>query len=728
MLLPIPIQYRPRSFPYILAIPCFLFFFQKSFSQKITTVAGTGRNGAWSNGGPALQASVPYPVGVCTDAAGNLYITTSETVRKVAATSGIITPFAGSGAYGYSGDGGTATEASMKSPVAVCTDLKGNFFIAEYNGHRVRKVLPSGVITTVAGTGTAGYNGDGGPATTAQLSSPRSLATDVAGNLYIADFHNNRIRRVDAGTGIITTVAGTGISMSNGDGGTAPTACITAPSAVCVDKDGNVFFTEANLNLSCRVRKIEAGSGVISTVAGNGAAGFSGDGGAAVQARLFLPTGLAVDEKNNLFIAEHNGFRIRKADAATGVITTITGNGTPGFCCDGAPAVNALISNPLGLAIDTAGYLYVADNNNHRIRRIETRFSCTAPPLTITTPSALFCYNAAPQFTVSLSGTLTNPVYQWKINGVAYGGNEASVSLPAGIGDVISCEITGTNACGETTRTESNRINILSNPGYNQGPEVTIHADKQIICAGTNVNFTATNVSESANPVFQWLVNGSPAGGNSPVFSTTSLADGDKVECIMTVPHCGSNGGTTKDYSNAITIKVDAVPMIQFSPANVITEPGGQVQLRPDVQGTIMLNHWTPPLLLVDPALLSPTTKPLNNTTTFQLRVQTAAGCEATASVTVTVYSGLFIPNAFTPNSNGKNNVFRIPPTAAFALKDFTVFDRWGTVVFSTNDLSKGWDGKKGGINASADTYVYTIRGEDNKGPVFLKGTVQLIR
>jgi gliding motility-associated-like protein len=359
---------------------------------------------------------------------------------------------------------------------------------------------------------------------------------------------------------------------------------------------------------------------------------------------------------------------------------------------------------------------------------LETKLSCTAPTLTINATSALFCFNASPQFTATVSGVVVNPVFQWKVNNIPYGGNESSATIPARIGDVIRCEISGTTPCGENINSSSNSITIQSNPGYNQGPEVTIAADKQTICSGTNATFTATNRSESASPVFQWLLNGAPAGTNSPAFSSATLADGDKVECLMTVPHCGSNGGTTKDFSDAITMKVDAVPVIQFDPATVIIEPGMAAQLKAVVQGTAVSHKWTPAELLTDPGSFSPTTKPLTSTTTFELQVQTSAGCKAVSAITVTVYGGLFMPTAFTPNGDGKNDVFRIPSTAAFTLKEFLVFDRWGNKVFFTTDSTRGWDGKKGGIAAVADTYVYVVRGKDNKGPLFLKGTVQLLR
>ena len=257
----------------------------------ITTVTGDGGGGYGGDGGPATGAGLTWPAGSTMDAAGNLYIAdqNNSRVRKVD-PNGIITTVAGNGTPGYSGDGGVASSAELNDPSDVATDSSGNLYIVEYLGARVRKVSPGGIITTVAGNGTSGYSGDGGPATSAELSGPIGIAVDSAGNLYIADQYNNRIRMVNL-NGTIVTVAGNGTSGFSGDGGAATGAKLNYPATIALDSSGSLYIADTN---NSRVRKVSA-SGVISTVAGNGGFGYSGDGGAATIAELNNPAGLAMD-------------------------------------------------------------------------------------------------------------------------------------------------------------------------------------------------------------------------------------------------------------------------------------------------------------------------------------------------------------------------------------------------------------------------------------------------
>ena len=230
--------------------------------------------------------------------------------------------------------------------------------------HRIRKVGATGVISTVAGNGTRGYRGDGGPAVAARLRLPTGVALDESGNLYIADTSNHRIRKVDS-AGVITTVAGDGTQGFGGDSGAATAAQLNDPYGVALDGSGNLYIADTDNE---RIRKVDA-SGVISTVAGDGTYDFSGDGGSAVAARLNVPEGVALDESGNLYIADTYNERIRKVDAS-GVISTVAGNGTSGFGGDGGPAVAAQLNSPSGVALDGAGNLYVADTYNHRIRKV----------------------------------------------------------------------------------------------------------------------------------------------------------------------------------------------------------------------------------------------------------------------------------------------------------------------------------------------------------------------
>ena len=289
------------------------------------------------------------------DGSGNLYIADlgNHRIRKVDAA-GVISTVAGDGTWGSSGDGGPATAAQLRRPYDVALDGAGNLYIADEFNRRIRKVDAAGVITTVAGDGTEGFGGDGGPATAARLDSPSGVALDGDGNLYIADRGNNRIRKVRSG--VITTVAGDGTYGYSGDGGPATAALLNGPTDVAVDGAGNLYIADHDND---RIRKVDP-AGVITTVAGDGTEGYGGDGGAATAAQLHWPRGVALDGAGNLYIADTSNHRIRKVDAA-GVISTVAGGGYGG---DGGPAVAALLNGPTDVAPDGAGNLYIADTSN----------------------------------------------------------------------------------------------------------------------------------------------------------------------------------------------------------------------------------------------------------------------------------------------------------------------------------------------------------------------------
>jgi sugar lactone lactonase YvrE len=337
-------------------------------SGVITTVAGNGTQGFSGDGGQAASARFHLPTAVAVDSMGNLFIADSSNsrVRKVT-PGGVISTVAGNGTPGFSGDGGQATSAQLGEPVGVAMDNGGNLLIADYINHLVLKVTPTGVISTIAGNGTPGLSGDGGPATSAQLNGPWSVAVDAAGNVFIADLVNHRIRKVTVG-GVISTVAGTGTMGFSGDGGQATSALLDCPAGVAVDAAGNLFIVDYGNN---RVRKVTPG-GIISTVAGIGLAGFRGDGGPATLAQIYGPSSLAIDAAGNLFITDHNNNRIRRI-TPQGVISTVAGNGTPGFSGDGGLATSAQLNFPMGIAIDATGNMFVADYDNNRIRKVTSQ-------------------------------------------------------------------------------------------------------------------------------------------------------------------------------------------------------------------------------------------------------------------------------------------------------------------------------------------------------------------
>ena len=342
----------------------------------IETVAG---NADVADGGAATAAQLGSPTSVAVDSDNNIYIADANNhrIRKVDATTGNISTVAGTGTPGYGGDRGPATAAQINAPRDVAVDGDGNIYIADTNNRRIRKVTAStGVITTVAGDGTSGADGDNGPATAAQLKQPWSVALDSDGNIYIADRTNFRIRKVTVSTGVITTVAGTVGGTYGGDGGQATaTALGGSLNGVAVDSDGNIYIAiQQN-----RILKVTVSTGVITTVAGTGAAGYAGDGGQATAStvRISFPFGLSVDGSNNIYITDTYNNRIRKVDAAgvnAGVISTVAGSsGTPGDSGDGGAATSATMYYPQGsVAVDSAGNLYIADTFNGRVRKVDT--------------------------------------------------------------------------------------------------------------------------------------------------------------------------------------------------------------------------------------------------------------------------------------------------------------------------------------------------------------------
>ena len=263
-----------------------------------------------------------------------------------------ISTVAGNGNAGDSGDGGPATSAELNGPRGVTEDIFGTLYIAEFYGQRVRKVTPSGVITTLAGNGTAGYSGDGGMATSAELNGPYRVTVDLAGNVYIPDSSNSRIRKV-APNGTITTIVGNGQSGYSGDGGPATDAALNYPEAVAFDSAGNYYVADEAGNV---VRKVDT-NGIITTAVGTGVPGYSGDGGPAASAELDGPVGVAVNAADDLYISDQENNVIRKV--TNGVITTIAGTGVFGFAGDSGPAINAEFAYPASIGLDAAGNLYI---------------------------------------------------------------------------------------------------------------------------------------------------------------------------------------------------------------------------------------------------------------------------------------------------------------------------------------------------------------------------------
>jgi trimeric autotransporter adhesin len=377
----------------------------------ITTVAGNGGKVSSGDGGKATSARLNDPQSVAVDALGNIYIVDefSHRIRMISGINGLITTVAGTGEVGYSGDGGQAMSARLNFPKGVAVDASGNIYIVDTANHCIRKVTKStGVITTVAGGGDYDFDNvhDGGQATSAVLASPLGVTLDASGNVYITDTKHFRIRMVTKSTGVITTVAGNGTAGYFGDGGQATSSKLSFPYGIAVDASGNIYIAD---QYNHRIRMIT--NGVITTVAGTGEVGYSGDGGLATSANISYPCGIALDASGNLYMTLRgsNGNRVRKVTKSTGVITTVAGNGTAGYFGDGGQATSAKLNSPGGVAVDASGNVYIADTLNYRIRTFAANELPTSAPSTVpisTPPPSTVPISTPPPSTAPISSPL----------------------------------------------------------------------------------------------------------------------------------------------------------------------------------------------------------------------------------------------------------------------------------------------------------------------------------
>ena len=343
----------------------------------ITTAAGTGERGFAGDGGPATAALLNGPFDIAFDRDGNLYFsdTFNHRIRRVDAATGIISTIAGNGEAGYSGDGGPAIEAALNEPYGVVVDRAGNVYTADRLNRRVRRIAArSGIITSLVGTGEAAYGGDGGPASRAGLTEPNGLAFDAdERRLYIADVADHRVRVVDLAAGVtgrdpvIETFAGTGMAEHGGDGGPAREARIFGARAVKLAADGTVYILERQ---GSSLRAVDPETGIIATIAGTTGRGYSGDGGPALAAVFDAPKEMAIDRDGSLLIVDTENHAIRRIDRASGIVTTIAG-GRKGPHGDGGPATEAGLDRPHGAVVGPDGAIYIGDTNNHRVRKVE---------------------------------------------------------------------------------------------------------------------------------------------------------------------------------------------------------------------------------------------------------------------------------------------------------------------------------------------------------------------
>ena len=567
----------------------------------ISTVAGTGATGYTGDNGPATSATFSGVYAVAIDYAGNEYIDdyNNNVFRKVTAATGIVTTFAGNGTQGYTGDNFPATSAELNIDWGAGTDGAGNVFIADTNNNVIREVnAVTGIITTVAGTccasggeGLQGYNGDNIPATSAELFLPEGVATDSSGNIYIADYGNNRVREVNVATGVITTVAGNGYGNGahgtggyTGDNGPATSAELTGPSAVALDAGGNIFIADFFNNV---VRKVTVATGIITTVAGDGTHGDTGDNGPATSAELGSPIGVAVDAAGDLYIDGYGtaGGSIRKVDAATGIITTVAGggNGCTGqtdSIGDGCGATSAIVGAQ-NLAVDGAGNLYIADGTNNRVRKVSlTTAPIIFPQTAVNSNSAALTFKVANIGTAPLNLSAITPSTNFNVDSgtttcstsdaVAAGGScVIGVVFSPTAGGALTGTLTLTdnalNVAGTTQQVVLNgTIGTVAN---NPVPTITT-----LLPTGTTAGSGAFTLTVNGSG----FINGSVVNFNGTPKATTYVSATQVTAAILatdvasvgtpavTVTNPAPGGGT----SNAVTFNVTAA---QTTPTVTVT-------------------------------------------------------------------------------------------------------------------------------------------------------------
>lgn len=698
-------------------------------SQTITTVAGVvGSPGYVGDAGKATDARFNNPRAVATDNDGNLYIADmrNHVIRKVN-PNGIINTVAGNGTAGNSGVGGPATAGQLAQPTGMTIDNDGNIYIADYNSSVIKKVTTSGIMTIFAGNGTEGFSGDGGPASQAKLYRPTAVAVDKEGNVFISDASNKVIRKVTK-AGVITTIAGVpGRAGYAGDGGPATKALLTQPAGIAVDYSGNVYIADPSNSV---IRKVNP-AGIITTFAGTGTAGYSGDNGPATKAQFQIgsPQGLAVDPAGNVYASDYQNHAIRKI-SNKGIITTIAGTGAPDYAGDGGPAILAKIWYPIGIATDIAGNVFITDSYNNTIREIVS--SCTAP-----TPSfelqpvgKTVCKGGNTTFTVTANNADN---YQWQLlqangewldvtDGASYSGATTNTLTVNGVAATLNnarFRCMANNACRTLF---SNTAQLTVSGGAT--PTLAIAPALNGMCIGTAATFTVKVANGGTAPAYKWVVNGNDAGSTSPIYANANLVNGDKVSCVLT-SSAGCAGGAIT--SNIIEVKMGTAPEVKTNTEIKIFE-GFSAKLTATSSDQIAGYSWTPAKGVTAANTANPIVKPAK-TTTYKVTGVNASGCAGTAEVTVTVLKRIAMLKIFTPNGDGNNDVFRIPEVdPAFTMGTFTVLDAAKKVVFQTSDINKGWDGNIKGVKAPKGIYSYSIAGTLQTGKVTVKGTVQLVR
>jgi gliding motility-associated-like protein len=588
------------------------------------------------NGSGTAGSQTIFPKDIYLDKNGSIYVLGIGDVKRFPAGS----TSASNGVIVAGGNGQGNGANQFDDPIGFFIDDAGNIYVADAHNNRIQKWAPGAANgITVAGDFAAG-------AAANQLSNPTCVLLDANGNIYVGDQGNDRIQQFAPGSLVGVTVAG-----GNGTGSAANQ--FYGIQKIAMDGGGNIYVADFGNN---RVQRFPAGS----TSATNGVTIAGGHGAGTAANQFDFPDGLYVDTQGNVYVTDEINERVQEwAPGSTAGVTVAGGNG------QGA-GINQF-DQPRGIYVDGEGAIYIADSFNDRVQKWSKRFGIDT----------------------------------------AYFPSEPGVYM-AVVLDSAGCSMT------------SNTVTI--SPASDVA--VTLGASSIDICAGDTVIFNASSVHGGNAPAYQWQVNGNNAGSDSSVFVCSSLTNGDIVNCILT----SSENCMATISGNPIIMTVRPAPLVRAGNDTVLA-PGSTIVLHPAVSDSVRAFRWTPVTGLSDPSKPDPIAAPVS-TTVYQLSVLADNGCRASGKITITVYYDLRMPNAFTPNGDGKNDVFRIPPATTQKIRSFSVYDRHGERVFRTADSSMGWDGTFRHQREPSGAYLWEVEYEDQLSGKFLRahGTVILIR
>ncbi len=628
----------PAKSLYYFALLVFSFFIgSSSIAQTIQTLVGTGSSGYTGDGGLYCSATVSRTAQLCTDAAGNIYFSdqSNYAVRRIS-TSGIITTIAGTGTAGFSGDGGPATAANIGTPLAIIVTTGGKIYFVDYDNNRVRSIT-GGIINTVAGTGTASSTGDGGPATSATLNGPYGLGLDASNNLYISETHGNRVRVINTSSGIINTYAGTGSGGFSGDGGPATSASLV-PNCIYMDPYNNLYISD---NGNHRIRMVNT-SGIINTVAGNGTGSFSGDGGPATSASIYYPAGITKDAAGNLIFCDAINYRVRKVNSA-GIINTIAGNGSASSYGDGGAPTAAGIDYPQDVCYNRFGQLMITDLMSSKIRIIWSNH----PPVFTNAPSRnlFICTGSGTTSLNSLLSVIDSDFCQtetWTvISGAVHGSLSGFTTSAASNGDTVTPSGLGYTPTTGYSGMDSFSIRVGDGFDYDTIKIIVTIASTPgtVTISGPSnvcVSSTITLVNSAAGGA--WSSNNMAVATVTTGGIVTGVTAGTAIISYYISAGCGTSLATK-------TITVNPIPGISATPLSPAFCSGVSTTITASGATTYT---WLPGTGLSATTGSSVAAHPAV-TTTYTITGTASGGCQNTLNLTVTVYP---LPNISAPGAS----------------------------------------------------------------------------